>query len=83
MLSSEKNLLVAGQSFFERAYARLPAHHERSHHVRKDDHVTNGHHRQFLALELFFGVRQLALPSLVSLLDIAVWRCLSATPVFD
>src|SRR2546429_2714955 len=65
VLGRKKYLLIAGQSFFERANAGLAAHHERSHHVRKDDHVTNGHHRQFLALELFLWVRQLGLPSLV------------------
>ena len=44
VLGGQKDFLVAGQSLFERAYARFPAHHERSHHIRKDDHVTNGHH---------------------------------------
>ena len=70
VLGGKKNFLIAGQSFFERAHARLPAHHERSHHVRKDDHVPNGHHGQLLALEFFLGVRQLGLPSLV-LVDLA------------
>src|SRR4029077_9183946 len=65
VLGRKKYFLIAGQSFFERANARLAAHYERSHHVRKDDHVPNGHHRQFLALELFLWVRQLGLPSLV------------------
>ncbi len=45
VLGGEKYLFVAGQSFFERAHAGFPAHHERSHHVREDDDVPNGHHR--------------------------------------
>ena len=65
VLGGKKNFLIAGQSFFESAHARLPAHYERSHHIGKDDHVPNGHHGQLLALELFLGVRQRSLPSLV------------------
>jgi hypothetical protein len=74
VLGRKKNLLIAGQSFFERAHAGLPAHHEWSHHVRKDDHVANGHHRQFLALEFFLWVRQLGLPSLVVFRSLVVGR---------
>ncbi len=62
VLGGKKYLFIAGQSFFERTHARLAAHHERSHHVGKDDHVPNGHHGQFLALEFFLGVRQLWSP---------------------
>ena len=67
VLRGKENLLVAGQSFFEGAHTRLPAHYERRHHVGEDDHVSNGHHRQLLALEFFLGVRQLNLPSPVLL----------------
>ena len=55
MLGGEKNLLVAGQRLFERPHARFAAHHERGHHVRKDDDVPDGHHRQTFCIGFFFG----------------------------
>ncbi len=45
VLGGEKYLLVAGHGLFEGAHAGLTAHHERRHHVRKNDDVPNGHHR--------------------------------------
>ena len=45
VLGCQEYLPVAGQGFFKRTDAGLAANDERSHHVREDDHVTNGHHR--------------------------------------
>ena len=53
VLGGQEDLLVGGQRLFQRAHARFPAHDERGHHVREDDHVPDGHHRQFFGLELF------------------------------
>src|SRR5579863_2376237 len=55
MLCSQKNLLVGGQRLFQRPHARFPPHDERCHHVRKNDHIPNWHHRELLCLEFFFG----------------------------
>ncbi len=44
VLCGKKNLLVARQRFFQRADARFPANDERSHLLRKDDHVAHRHH---------------------------------------
>ena len=54
VLGGEEDLLVAGQRLFERAHARLAAHHERRHHVREDDDVPDGHHRQTFGIGFFF-----------------------------
>ncbi len=56
VLGRQENLLVAGQRLFQRAHARLPAHHERSHHVGEDDHVPDGHHGQLLGFEFFLAL---------------------------
>ncbi len=53
VLGGEKDLFVARHSLFERSHALLAAHHERSHHVGKDDHVADGHHRQTLCIGFF------------------------------
>ena len=55
VLSGQKDFLVRGQRLFEGPHAGLSAHDERRHHVRKDDHVPDGHHGQLLALEFFLG----------------------------
>ena len=59
MLSREKDLLISGQSLFQCAYARLATNYERRHHVRKNDDVANGHHREPLGFEFFFGLGHL------------------------
>ncbi len=51
VLGGQENLLVAGQRLFQCAHARLPANHERRHHVRKDDDISNRHHGEFLGFE--------------------------------
>ena len=51
VLGGEKNLLVAGQSFFQGADAGLPADHEGRHHEGKDDDVADGHHGELFGLE--------------------------------
>ena len=53
VLRDQKNLLVPGQRFFQRAHRRFAAHDERVHHLRKDDHVPHGHHGDTLHVELF------------------------------
>ena len=53
VLRGEEDFLVAGHGLFERADARFAAHHERRHHVRKDDHVPDGHHRQDVWYRIF------------------------------
>ena len=64
MLGGQKDLLVRGQRFFQGAHAGLAAHHKRRHHVRKDDHVADGHHGQLFGLEFFLGLWSLNLPGL-------------------
>ena len=44
MLRGKENLLVAGQSFFERADAGFAADDERGHLLRENDHVAHRHH---------------------------------------
>ena len=58
MLGGEENLFVRGQRLFEGAHAGFPPDDERSHHVREDDHVPDGHHGEFSGLEFFFGSGQ-------------------------
>jgi len=58
VLGRQKNLLIRGQRLFKRPHAGFPSDHERSHHVRKDDHVPDGHHREFSSLEFFLGSGQ-------------------------
>ena len=53
VLGGEKDLLVARHGLFQRPHARFAAHHERGHHVRKDDHVADGHHRQTFCIGFF------------------------------
>ena len=53
VLGGEKDLLVARHRLFERTHALLASHHERNHHVRKDDHVADGHHRQTFCIGFF------------------------------
>ena len=53
VLGGKKDLLVAGHGLFERPHARFAPHHERGHHVRKDDHVADGHHRQTFCIGFF------------------------------
>ena len=56
VLGGEKDLLVGGQGFFQRAHAGFPPHHEGGHHVGKDDHVADGHHGELLGFEFFLGL---------------------------
>ncbi len=60
VLGCEKNLAVAVQRLFQSAHAGLAAHHERGHHVGKDDHVPDRHHRQLAQLGLFAGYGHIA-----------------------
>ena len=53
VLGGEEDFLVAGHSLFERLHARFASHYERGHHVRKDDHVADGHHRQTFCIGFF------------------------------
>ena len=53
VLGGKKDLLVARHRLFQRPHARFAAHHERGHHVRKDDHVADGHHRQTFCIGFF------------------------------
>src|SRR5581483_7279852 len=53
MLGSQENLLVGSKCSFQGAHAGFAAHSEGGHHERKDDHVTNGHHRQLAYFEFF------------------------------
>ncbi len=54
MLRGEKDLLVAGEGFFESADAGFPADDEGSHLLRENDHVPHRHHRYALHF-LFFA----------------------------
>ena len=53
VLGGQEDLLVAGHGLFERPHAGFAPHHERGHHVRKDDHVADGHHRQTFCIGFF------------------------------
>ena len=44
VLGGQEYLLVGRQCFFEGANAGFPSYDKRSHHVREDDHVADGHH---------------------------------------
>src|SRR5262249_23434269 len=61
VLGGQENLFVGCESLFQRAHAGFAAHHEGRHHVREDDHVADGHHGKFLALEFLFSDCQLVL----------------------
>ena len=52
---ARKIFLSRRQRLFERAHAGFPSDHERRHHVREDDDVPDGHHRQALGIGFFFG----------------------------
>jgi hypothetical protein len=53
VLGREKDLLVAGQSFFESTHAGLAANHKGRHHEWEDDNITDWHHGELLGLEFF------------------------------
>ena len=53
VLGGKKDFLVAGHGLFQRAHAGFAPHHERGHHVRKDDDVPDGHHRQTFCIGFF------------------------------
>ncbi len=55
VLRRQKDLAVAVQRLFQRAHARLAPHHKRGHHVGKDDHVADGHHRELAKLRCVPG----------------------------
>ena len=55
VLGGEKDFAVGGEGLLEGAHAGLAAHHEGRHHVRKDDHVPDGHHGQLSRLGFFAG----------------------------
>ena len=59
VLGGQEDLLVGGQRLFQGANAGFPAHDERGHHVREDDHVPDGHHGKFFGLEFFLGCASL------------------------
>src|SRR5215467_14018115 len=54
VLGSQKNLAIGGQGLFQSAYAGLTANYEWSHHMREDDHITDGHHRKLASLKFLF-----------------------------
>ena len=47
VLGGEEDAAVAVEGFFERADGGLAADDEGRHHVRKDHHLADGHHREF------------------------------------
>src|SRR5437016_13390409 len=61
MLRCQENLFVGGQGLFKSTNAGFAAYYKRSHHMGKDDHIADGHHGKFLALEFFFCSCQLIL----------------------
>ncbi len=46
VLRGQEDPFVPSQRLLQRAHARVAPHHERSHHVREDNHVPHRHHRQ-------------------------------------
>ena len=44
---------LACHGLFQGPHARFTPHHERGHHVRKDDHIADGHHWQTFCIGLF------------------------------
>ena len=55
VLGGKKDFAIAGECFFQGAHAGFTADHEGSHHVRKDDHIADRHHRELAQLEIFAG----------------------------
>src|SRR5271169_3875358 len=53
MLSCQEDFFISCQGFFQRPDGGFAPHHKRGHHVRKDDHIANGHHRQQSSVVLF------------------------------
>ena len=53
VLGRKKDFLVPGHRFFQGPDARFAAYHEGCHHVRKDDHIADRHHRQTLCIGFF------------------------------
>ena len=60
MLSGKKDFLVTEERFFERPDAGLAPDHKRSHHIRKNDDVPDGHHGQSFRIRLIFGGHHLS-----------------------
>ena len=73
MLRGEEDLLVAGHGVFERAHAGFAAHHERRHHVRKDDDVPDGHHRQAFGIGFFLRSKHVLSAGIVTRLPWTVF----------
>ena len=68
VLRDQENFLVAGERFFQRADGGFPAHDERVHHLREDDHVPHRHHRHAFHFEFFPIEHRISLfPSLLRL----------------
>ena len=55
VLGCQKDFAIAGKRFFQGAHAGFTADDEWSHHVRKDDHIADRHHRELAQLEIFAG----------------------------
>ena len=55
MLRGEEDLAVAVERLFQGAHGGFPADHKGGHHLREDDHLADGHHREF-ALCAVLGV---------------------------
>ncbi len=53
VLGGKKDLLVARHCLFQRPHTGFAPHDERGHHVRKDDHIADGHHRQTFCIGFF------------------------------
>ena len=47
MLRGKKDTAVTVESLFEGADGRLTTDHKGRHHLRKDHHLADGHHREF------------------------------------
>ena len=45
--------LFARHGLVQGSHTGFPPHHKRDHHVRKDDHVADGHHRQTFCFGFF------------------------------
>src|SRR5690242_3847246 len=47
VLGGKEDFAIAGKRLFQGANAGFASHHKWRHHVREDDDVPDGHHRQF------------------------------------
>ena len=53
MLRDEENLFVACQRVFQSAHGGFAPYDERVHHLRENDHIPHGHHRNALCVAFF------------------------------